>query len=280
MGNTKSIHFEKANSKIQEDQERLGQVASFSMDVMVAHYTPPNFPLFPMISKEATQKCANSWKYIVDTEITDPNNGVATSGLTVFYKEFYDRLEIVDSSGRFDAVLSKHIAGNAMVAKGAILLRIVKYVLNIAVDDDRTQLNLLMLGRSHQQKGIRPWQYATFVIVLLQTISSRLQERASNDVMEAWVNLFAFVMRSMLPAAIKGQVVETEISVNTSSEFSTGKLAEEVEEVEEVKAMQKRMRATSGASSAVHSARSGYNPGGTKMTMRGINAAFAVKDVA
>jgi hypothetical protein len=244
---------------------------------MVAHYTPPNFPMYPMISKEATAKCAESWQFIVDTDITDPNTGVSTSGLTVFYREFYDRLEVVDSSGRFDAVLSKHAVGaNAMIAKGAILVRIVKYILNINTDNDKTQLNLLMLGKSHQQKGIRPWQYSTFVIVLLQTISARLQERASNDVMEAWVNLFAFVMRSMLPPAIKGQVVETEISVNTSSEFSAGRLADEVEEVEEIKAMKKRAsRGNSAQSSAAPSARAGYNNAGMKMNMQGVNSALA-----
>lgn len=256
MGNSKSIHYEEKNTKILADQDRLGEVSSFPMPVMVAHYTPPNFPLYPMVSKEGTNKCMESWKYIMETEVTNPDTGVTTSGLTVFYKEFYERLDLMDSSGRFDAVLSKHSsADNAMAAKGAILLRIIRYVLNITTDNDKTQLSLLMLGKSHQQKGIRPWQYSTFVIVLLQTISSRLQEKATNDTMEAWVNMFAFVMRSMLPPAIKGQVVETEISVNTSSEFSNAKINEEVNEVEEIKAMKKNMKIHSGRSSAMSSAR-------------------------
>jgi hemoglobin-like flavoprotein len=233
------------------------------MVVLVAHYTPPNFPMYPTISKEGTGKCIAAWKYIMETEVTNPETGVQTSGITVFYREFYDRLDLMDSSGRFDAVLSQHGAKeNAMAAKGAILLRIIKYIVNIVCDNDRTQLSLLMLGKSHQQKGIRPWQYSTFVIVLLQTISSRLEDLATTDTMEAWVNLFAFVMRSMLPVAIKGQVVETEISVNTSSEFSNAKISEEIEIGEEIKAMKKREKINSGRSSAQNTGRVG---GGSAM---------------
>ena len=141
------------------------------------------------------------------------------SGMTVFYNEFYDRLEQLDSSGRFEAVLSRNTSGdNKIAAKGAILIRIIKFVLKIDTDTKDNQMMLFMLGKSHSQKAIRPWQYSIFVQTLLYTISSRLGVDATNDVMESWVNLFAFVMKSMLPPAIRGQVVETELSINTSSE--------------------------------------------------------------
>jgi hypothetical protein len=91
-----------------------------------------------------------------------------------------------------------------------------------------------MLGKSHSHKGIRPWQYAVFVQVLLLTIASRLGHDATIDVMESWVNLFAYVMKSMLPPAIKGQVVETELNINTSSGFDANRVAMEVEELEEI----------------------------------------------
>ena len=225
------------------------------MQVMVAHYTPPSFPMYPIVSRNSTEKCKESWKFIMDTDVKNEDTGMMTSGITVFYHEFYERLDVMDSSGRFEAVLSKHATGtNKMAAKGAILLRIIKYVLNIYEDSNQTQLALYMLGKSHQQKGIRPWQYSTFIIVLLQTMSSRLGTKATNDVMEAWVNLFAFVMRSMLPPAIAGQVVETEISINTSSEFSAGNIAQEVEEVEQIKELKRKNK--SNNSSQLNSARS------------------------
>jgi hemoglobin-like flavoprotein len=64
---------------------------------------------------------------------------------------------------------------------------------------------LYMLGKSHLQKAIRPWQYSVFVQTLLNTIASRLGNDATSEVMEAWVNLFAYVMQGMLPASIKGE---------------------------------------------------------------------------
>ena len=37
---------------------------------------------------------------------------------------------------------------------------------------------------------------------------------ATHEVMEAWVNMFAFIMKTMLPLAIVGQTIETEIAIN------------------------------------------------------------------
>ena len=85
-------------------------------------------------------------------------------------------------------------------------------------------------------------QYSVFVQALLLTISARLGTNATSDVMEKWVNMFAFVMKSMLPPAIENQVLETEININTSSEFADGKIANEVNAVEEVKELRRRFK--------------------------------------
>ena len=114
--------------------------------------------------------------------------GAKISGMTVFYIEFYNRLSVLDTNGRFEAILSRHsIEKNKIAAKGAILIRIINFVLRIENDDKSTQMMLYMLGKSHSQKHIRPWQYSVFVQTLLVTISSRLGTGATNDVMEAWV---------------------------------------------------------------------------------------------
>lgn len=219
------------------------------LEVQVAHFTPSSFPLLPIITPRSTKLCSESWKTIVNQEIKD-EYGISLSGITVFYNEFYERLEQFDSSGRFEAVLSRHSSSsNRIAAKGAILVRIVKFVLAIDGDNKQTQTMLYMLGRSHAQKTIRPWQYSVFVQTLLQTIASRLGTSATNDVMEAWVNLFAFVLKSMLPPAIKGSVVETEININTSSEFDNSKISNEVRNVEEGKEMKKKFKDNSDTGS-------------------------------
>src|SRR4051794_15895678 len=126
-------------------------------------------------------------------------------GITQFYTEFYARLDTLDSSGKFDAILSAHTSGtNKIAAKGEILIRIIKFALSIQGDNPAVQLQLYLLGKSHVQKRIRPWQYSIFVEAMIFTISSRLGTEATHEVMEAWVNIFAFILRSMLPQAIKG----------------------------------------------------------------------------
>lgn len=227
-------------------QDDIQTGISLPLEVQVAHFTPSSFPLVPIISARTSSLCEDSWSKIVANEIEDQYGG-KISGMTVFYDEFYHRLEQFDSKGQFEAVLSRHAASGSskIAAKGAILVRIVRYVLAIRVDTKQTQMMLYMLGKAHSTRNIRPWQYSIFVQTLLLTISSQLGTNATNEVMEAWVNLFAFVMRSMLPAAIRGQVVETEININTSSEFDAGRVAEEVAELEEAKAVNKRMQKAS-----------------------------------
>lgn len=50
----------------------------------------------------------------------------------------------------------------------------------------------------------------------------------------AWVNLFAFVMKTMLPPAIKDQIVETELNANITSALG-GESAKQLQEVEEAR---------------------------------------------
>lgn len=190
--------------------------------VMVAHFTPSSFPLVPIVDDNASSLCSLSWGKII-AQLVHVDRYSTISGMTAFYNEFYDRLQMFDSSGKFDAVLSRHSSGqNKIVAKGSIILRIVNFVVRIQGNSRTNDTVLRMLGESHSRKGIRPWQYSIFVQTLLNTISSRLGVDATSDVMEAWVNLFAFVMKGMLPAAIKGQVIATELNINTSVEYMPG----------------------------------------------------------
>lgn len=220
------------------------------MEVAVAHYTPSSFPLVPIINKHSCKIIADSWQIVVKNEIKD-SYGNSTSGITAFYNEFYERLEVQDTSGRFDAVLTRNVDGmSKLQAKGAILIRIIKFVMAIEEDSREVQYSLYMLGKSHALKGIRPWQYTVFVQTLLLTLSSRLGTNASNSVTEAWVNMFAFVMQSMLPPAIENQIVETEISVNVSSEFASDRVNQELVAAEEMKNMQRRFKKGSGGQSS------------------------------
>lgn len=232
-----------ATSMAAQQKDSFGKL-QVPMHVQVAHFTPSTFPLVPVVTPHSQRLCQESWNYILGNKDTDVF-GCETSGMMLFYKEFYERLDMVDTNGKFEGVLGQH-GQNKVALKGAIIVRMVQMILSIQYDSDQTQFVLYMLGKSHAKKYIRPWQYSVFCQVILNTIASRLGTKATNNVMQAWVNVFAFALRSMLPSSIRNQVVENEVQVNTSSEFSSGKILNELSEAEDFKVLRGNFKAPAG----------------------------------
>ena len=201
---------EKDNDDVIRIQERLAKKYNklVPLEVQVAHYTPSFFPLVPIINPGINRIITESWKIIAaKKEMTE--SGFELNGITLFYNDFYDRLDAVDENKKIEAVLSAHSTGvNKIAEKGAIIIRIVNYVLSLKQNDEQTQFRLYALGKAHAKREIRPYMYSVFVQCLLYTISNQLGLHASHEVMEAWVNTFSFVMKSMLPLAIVGQTIE------------------------------------------------------------------------
>lgn len=252
-----------SKSKVDDDSKvnfasNLG-FGKISDDQATAHYTPSFFPLIPVVNKHTLKLCQESWKLITKDEIKD---GFTLSGITLFYTEFYELLEKFDTTGRFEAVLTMHSTGmNKIAAKGQILVRIMQYVLSIDIDHPKElQYSLYMLGKSHNHKQIRPWQYSIFVQTMINTLASRLGSNATHDVMSAWVNVFAFVMKTMLPPAIKGLIVETELNSNATAEFVNEEVTQNILEVEDEKEMAKSL----GSRSLNGSRYGGSKYGGSK----------------
>ena len=186
----------------------------------VAHFTPSSFPLIPEVSKVSITICKKSWEELLNKTYRN-NYGIETAAITVFYNEFYRRLYMFDSNGAFDSILTKYSSkgGGNIAAKGAIIIRIMKFALTVE-NNQKCKEKLLKLGRSHFQMQIRPWQYAIFVEMLINTISNQLGILASHDVMSSWVHLFAFMLKYMLPPAIDGLTSSSEANVavhNTTS---------------------------------------------------------------
>lgn len=149
------------------------------------------------------------------------SNGIDTSPITVFYNEFYRRLYMFDSEGVFDAVLTQNSKGSGIAAKGAIIIRIVKFAVTIE-DTPACKESLVALGRAHCKMKIRPWQYSIFVEMLISTISHMLGQAATYDVMNAWVNVFAFMLLHMLPPAIRGLTQGDEFNITLAPSDKEG----------------------------------------------------------
>eukprot|EP00981_Chlorochromonas_danica_P003824 scaffold725_cov162-Ochromonas_danica.AAC.10 len=219
MGAVKSkISAEEQQHHEVNSRSRLVKVSSKShlpMEVQIAHYTPSTFPLMPQLKPDFLPLCRRSWQLIVAQNEVHEEYGTHVAGITAFYNEFYERLGKVDSKGIYEEILMKHAVGtNRIAAKGAILVRIVDFLLRFDGDTPETKKKLKILGISHKHKAIRPWQYSVFLELFLLTMGSRLKKFATPSIMEAWVNLLAFSLKAMLPHAIDGIVVESEAHVN------------------------------------------------------------------
>jgi len=232
-------------------QSELSKKISIPLEIQVAHYTPSIFPLVPIINKQINKLCTDSWNKIVNR-----NEGGET-GITMFYTEFYNRLEKVDENKKIESILSSHAVGvDKIVEKGSIIIRIINYALALESNNEMTQYKLLMLGKAHSKRIIKPYMYSIFIQTLLYTISDQLGNEATHDVMDAWVNLFAFIMRSMLPPAIDGQTIETEININTKTEFASDTITNQIIIKDEEEQFKKNFMKASRGGTPILSARS------------------------
>lgn len=249
MGNKASGSSEVKHASAYKKAQGIGEVmmqqSNFQdqyvspISIQVAHYTPASFPLTPVVTNSTLRVCRESWALIMAPVERD---GIVTSGMTLFYTEFYDTLEVFDKMGKFESVLKQHSGGmDGVAAKGAILIRIVHYVLALDPDSEKCQYMLFTLGKSHNHKRIRPWQYSVFIQTLLNTMSSRLGSNATHEVMTSWVHLFAFVLRSILPVAIKGLVNETEVDINVTTDIGDSSVTDQIIKRDEVKTFNKKM---------------------------------------
>lgn len=228
MGASKSKVFQKERAIDDVVREQaIFQSFESSLAVHVSHYSPPQFPMKPEISRASIEVCKTTWAKILEPTTLD---GVEMSGMTAFYTSFYNLLEVYDKQGKFESVLTQHAAGlNPAAAKGAILIRIINFALAIDPEnEERTNHVMFTLGKSHNHKRIRPWQYSVFVQCLINTLSIRLGVVATNDVMNAWVNLFAFIMQRLLPIAIQGLVNESELEVPVTDEVASVEVTDEI----------------------------------------------------
>lgn len=237
------------NNKISEEnrynyilynyQKHFQRKYTTPLKILVAHYTPATFPVIPILNKNNNELCYNSWKIITSTDVLD-NNNFRISGITAFYNEFYERLKIYDPNEIINTFLLHHSNGkNSFVAKCDILTRIINFAIGIKNDDKETQLRLFMLGKSHSKKNIKPYMYSIFIQTLLQTISVCLRLKATVEVMEAWVHQFAFIFKSIIPVAIKNQVIENEVFINISNTFENGINSKGIDKIRDYSHIQK-----------------------------------------
>jgi hemoglobin-like flavoprotein len=248
--NTIAITNEAVDTDIIKVQEKIVKKYNIPLEIKVAHYTPSIFPLIPVINSNINKLCLQSWKIICNKrELLE--TGIEVTGITLFYNDFYERLHTMDENKKIESVLSAHSTGtNKIVEKGAIIIRIINYALSITKNDEETQFRLFNLGKAHANRSIRPYMYSVFIQTMLYTISNQLGIEATHEIMEAWVNVFAFIMKSMLPLAIRDRTIDTEVCINTKTEFSSDAIKFQIQEKKNESEMR---QATARSNMSIHS---------------------------
>lgn len=175
----------------------------------VEHYIPVCMPLTPIVLPNDILVIKSSWAKLQSGE-AEGLRGKGASGLVVLFDSFYTKL--FSRSKVFQA----HFGSNIKV-RGEILIRIIQFVTTLDLDDLKVvKTKLYFLGRAHVSRNIRPWQYGMFVETLIETIMITLGDDGDYECARAWVQVMAYIMRNMLPEAIRHSIKPEEHTANYS----------------------------------------------------------------
>lgn len=169
-----------------------------SRDVKLKSYMPTTFPFEPDLNPTTVRICAVSWERVMMNCVNE-----------YFCEVFYNRLKVLDKSGRLNKVISMHCPGPesskiAMKARNVILLRMLSYAVHLDTESAIAHEALIRLARSHAKftTMIGLESYALFVQNMVNTLEIFLGEDYSKDVANAWIQLFAYILKKFLGYAL------------------------------------------------------------------------------
>jgi len=170
--------------------------------LLVEHYLPAFCIMDPVLTPQIGELTKLSWERIVSGDAqgfkklkeTQP----ALTSLTYFYDRFYNQLFFL-----YPEV--KHFFQSSITAQGR---RLVKSLMGLATivcyDSTRVHKKLVELTEKHNQLGIHPMFYGGFMWNIIITLRHCLGDDWSQDIEAAWVTSASFMLRVMVPIAVKG----------------------------------------------------------------------------
>lgn len=168
----------------------------------VFHNIPANFPIKPHVTDDITIICTNSWNDIINYVEYDNVTKKEITGKELFHKEFHKFLTDMDYNNVFAQVFENSSMGNSIKGTSYMSTKLIEFGLSVKNNAD-SKMRLMELGVMHKQKQIAPWQYSVYITTLIQTIAHRLEKHENlEEIMNAWVTLFAFMLQHALPTAI------------------------------------------------------------------------------
>jgi hypothetical protein len=166
-------------------------------------FTNKMFLTNPIVNKDVLQLCKDSWEKIA-TNVTVTEDGSLVSGYNLFYNDFFEKLQYLDHNNEIQTLLESHNTDYKNYLKNKLLLRIVEYIININLEKKDLDHKLFCLGTAHKNIKIKEHMYYVFIRIFIFTISEQLDNikiKNKNKIIDAWINLFSFIINKMFPAA-------------------------------------------------------------------------------
>jgi len=156
----------------------------------------------PVLTPRVGELTKLSWERIVSGDAQGfkkiQENDPTVTSLVYFYDRFYTQLFFLYPEVKrfFQASIS---------SQGR---RLVKSLMGLATitlfDTSRVHSRLVELTNTHNTIGIHPMYYGGFVWNMIITLRHCLGEDWTNDIQEAWTIAGSYMLRTMVPVAVRG----------------------------------------------------------------------------
>eukprot|EP01041_Mallomonas_annulata_P014279 gene14278-30382_t len=141
-----------------------------------------------------------SWELVTTDSSPEFNRRKGTEGfpsscLSWYYDSFYEESYALDSSAKALYKSSLKVQVKALVAMIQMMLTIFK-------TPEKTNIVLTAVANGHTKKGVKAFQYGIVGEVLIKTFQDCLAEGFTDDMKQAWVKIFSYCLKVILPVAI------------------------------------------------------------------------------
>jgi len=212
MGNAASILKTKKSAGHEEIKQKplvlrrlqssISGVFSPREAFVVEHYLPVFCIMNPVLSPRIGELTKMSWERVVSGEAQGfkkvKEKQPELTSLIYFYDRFYHQLFFLYPEVR-------HFFQSSIASQGR---RLVKSLMGLATivsyDSLRVCKKLTEITERHNQLGIHPMFYGGFMWNIIITLRHCLDEDWTQDIEEAWVTSASFMLRVMIPIAVRG----------------------------------------------------------------------------
>lgn len=178
--------------------------------MMPAYYTPS-----PHISAAILETAKEAWLKILENRsnvvrsIKNNDGWVgSTSGISMFYTTFFDRL--------FDVhPLAKPLFSGGMQAQGKAIVKMVSMILNTFKNPEKFEKMVKEVASSHCRMGVKAAEFAIVGDVLFYSLKRCLGEEYTTEVEDAWKKIYSAMLQLIVPFCLtyesKGSTKDTQV---------------------------------------------------------------------